>query len=193
MSLRKIGTRVSKSDRISGGTRLMKLLPKAFSKRLISGRNYQGFTLVELLVVISIIGILAALLLVNFSNVRERGRDSARKSDFSQLKTALRLYYNDFQSYPASDDGVILGCGADGDTACPWGTEFSARGTKYIVLPSDPIGTVEYVYEQTAGGNGFILTAELENLSDPQANESQVRCGVTPGSEEAGVYMSCAD
>lgn len=156
-------------------------------------RQSSGFTLVELLVVISIIGVLAALLLVNLSNVRERGRDSARKSDLSQMRTALRLYYNDYQSYPAAENGLILGCGASADEACDWGGSFGATGATYMTLPADPIETQTYTYVQTDGGNGFRVTALLENLSDPQSVESQNRCGVAPGAEAPGVFMICAD
>ena len=57
----------------------------------------RGFTLIELLIVITIIGTLAGLLFTNFSGARERARDSKRKSDVTQMKNALRLYYNDYQ------------------------------------------------------------------------------------------------
>lgn len=160
---------------------------------MISSRNSSGFTLVELLVVISIIGVLAALLLVNLSNVRERGRDSARKSDLAQMRTALRLYYNDFQTYPAAQNGLIVGCGAGGDVACAWGEPFGVTGSSYMTLPADPVETQSYTYAQTDGGNGFRVSAQLENLSDPQAVESQTRCGVAAGSETPGVFMICAE
>ncbi len=150
-----------------------------------------GFTLVELLVVISIIGILSALLLVNLAGARERGRDSSRKSDLAQLRTALRLYYNDNQMYPTASDGRIVGCGPVGDDVCAWGGEFVAGSTRYMNLPSDPIAARTYTYEQLASGNGFRVSALLENLSDPQAAESQSRCGVTDGVD--GMFYICAE
>ena len=54
---------------------------------------YKGFTLLELLVVISIIGILLAVGSVAFSNAQKKGRDSRRKSDIKALQNAFEQYH----------------------------------------------------------------------------------------------------
>lgn len=54
----------------------------------------KGFTLIEMLVVISLIGILAALALVSFSSSQKQARDTTRKSDLRQYQTALEMYGN---------------------------------------------------------------------------------------------------
>ncbi|MFH1769452.1 MAG: prepilin-type N-terminal cleavage/methylation domain-containing protein [Parcubacteria group bacterium] len=69
-------------------------------RTLSIGRN-KGFTLIELLVVIAIIGILAALLILQFSSVRAKARDTKRVANVTDIRTALEMYYNDFGSYPA--------------------------------------------------------------------------------------------
>ena len=53
-------------------------------------KTQKAFTLVELLVVISLIGILATLVLANLNSARERARDAERKSDLRNIQTALR-------------------------------------------------------------------------------------------------------
>jgi prepilin-type N-terminal cleavage/methylation domain-containing protein len=149
-----------------------------------------GFTLVELLVVISVIGILAAMLMVNFVGVRERAADAAIKSNFDQLKKALRLYYNDYQRYPNNSGAQIQGCGGAGTTVCNGGT-FTAGTTVYMKdLPSD------YTY-YSDGDQYFLLRGELNNASDEAIEQSQARCateisaeGITPA---AGDYFVCQD
>ena len=61
----------------------------------MESKQQKGFTLIELLVVIAIIGILSAIGLVSLSGAREKARDAQRKSDVSQIRTALILFYDD--------------------------------------------------------------------------------------------------
>ncbi len=165
-----------------------------------------GFTLIELLIVISIIGILSGFLFVNFAGVRERGRDTQRKSDLRQIKTALRLYYNDYQTYPVT--GIpgyfIRGCGASANQNCVWAQPFTAGSTNYMHLPIDPVSVnyFTYRYFQIEGGEGFQLCVALENASDIQAKESREKCGITESSQAPcdlddpaifdQLYMECA-
>jgi len=64
-----------------------------------------GFTLVEVLVVISIISILTSVLYVNFNAARENSRDQVRKTDLKQLQLAIELYKAQNGSYPDSCGG----------------------------------------------------------------------------------------
>ena len=65
-------------------------------------RKIKGFTMVELLVVISIIGILASIVLVSFTSSQKQARDVQRKSDLKQYQTALESFAN-------SNDGLYPG------------------------------------------------------------------------------------
>ena len=130
-----------------------------------------GFTLIELLVVISIIGILATLVAADLNSARSRARDTERKSDLKNIQTALRLYYNDYGSYPASNSsGDILGCGTSGTSACTWGSEWAAGPANKIiympVLPADPSSVQTYFYLQGADTDSYTISACLENASD---------------------------
>ncbi len=134
----------------------------------------RGFTLIELLVVISIIGILATLLMANLNSARSRGRDAERKSDVKNLQTALRLFYNDYGSYPKNDASYdILGCsGPPNFTVCNWGSPWTVTAsggstTTYMPqLPKDPLSTQSYEYMQI-NTDSYEIDACLENASDP--------------------------
>ncbi len=156
-----------------------------------STRETTGFTLVELLVVISIIALIVGLAMPNFLGARERGRDSKKKGELLQVKNAMRLYYNDYGQYPGGTGYYINGCGSAGTSQCPRIGPFQAGGasgtdTLYMkTLPAD------YNYQQAGGGDDFALKATLENKSDPDIATSQARCGYpTPTPIE---YRLCAD
>lgn len=59
-----------------------------------------GFTFVELMMVILIMGILSTIGISSFSDARQRNRDSSRISDISQIQIALSAYYSDHGVYP---------------------------------------------------------------------------------------------
>ncbi len=59
-----------------------------------------GFTLIEILVVVAVIGVLTAVLLVNITSIRERAADTKKIQKLEQFMFALRMYYNDNKKYP---------------------------------------------------------------------------------------------
>ncbi len=121
----------------------------------------KGFTLVELLIVIAIIGVLAALLMSNFIGVRQRARDAQRKGDLESIRHALELYRADQGVYPQ------VGVG-DGNfpTTCGAGSSLFSGTTVYMQkIPCDPLGG-SYVY--SSDSNTYTLIACIENLNDSQ-------------------------
>lgn len=139
-------------------------------------QNKNAFSLIELLVVVSVLAILFAIVLPNLIGSRSRARDVNLKSSLNQMKTSLRLYYNDFQSYPNGSGGVMMGCGADGLAACPNADgSFAAGATIYNKeMPSAD----NFYYQQLDGGEGFLISAQLENASDQDAAASAAKCGI---------------
>jgi len=71
--------------------------------------NKKGFTIIELLIVIAIIGLLATISIVSLNGARLKGRDAARLGNIKQMQTALEMYYNDQGRYPVSATAIVLG------------------------------------------------------------------------------------
>ncbi len=134
----------------------------------------QGFTLIELMVVIVIIGVLVSLGTFAFLSSQKKSRDSRRKSDLDSVARALEMYNTDIGSYPAgvtgtgTDEGTIIGCGDATKITCAWGTSFAntTKAINYMIkLPIDPTEGRRYYYERV-GTNGYRLYARLDNLED---------------------------
>ncbi len=63
----------------------------------------KGFTLIELIVVIAIIGVFAAVVLSQLTVARQRGSDTAKIQSLQELQSALQLYFAEYGSYPGGN------------------------------------------------------------------------------------------
>lgn len=79
-------------------------LPRAFARsgclRQISAKS--GFTLIEILMALAILGVLAAIALPNYADYRERARIAQAKGDIREMEVLINRYYADRRAYPAT-------------------------------------------------------------------------------------------
>ena len=107
-----------------------------------------GFTIIELLIVIAIIGILATLVLTNFQGAQAKGRDTVRKNDINSLYQKLEEFYNERGGYPDSAlssttfAGIDAGALTDAD-----GTTIASTFTASTTAPDPTVAnTGDYAY-----------------------------------------------
>ena len=79
---------------------------QTFTLKSVRRRLSAGFTLIELMVVLVIIGVLAALIVPNVLERADDARSTAAKTDVNNLMQALKLYRLDNQRYPAAEQGL---------------------------------------------------------------------------------------
>ncbi len=69
-------------------------------------QRYRGFTLIEVMIVVVILGILAALVVPKVINRPDEARVAAARQDIASLMQALKLYRLDNQTYPTTEQGL---------------------------------------------------------------------------------------
>lgn len=164
------------------------------SSWFVNKRFEAGFTLVEILTVMVIIGILTSMSIASYQSTQQKSRDTRRKSDLKQIVNALEIYYNDKGTYPTDSSGLIEGC--NGGSICNWGDVFQdENNTIYMIqLPEDPRSNQNYYYS-SPDGTSFQLYARLENTLDKDvpkngSDQPQVYNGLDCGSYECNYGMS---
>jgi type II secretion system protein G len=115
-------------------------------------KTRSGFTIVELLVVIVVIAILAAITIVAYNGIQQRARDAQRRSDFATLEKALRLYRIDNNGFPQCAASGAFTAGVDSANTCLLSVISAQLVPKYIgSLPKDPANTGSYQYRYAVG------------------------------------------
>lgn len=125
--------------------------------------SHKGFTLVELLVVVAILGVLSSIVLVSLSTANTRGKDGAVQANLDSLRTQAQLYYNESGGYGSNASLV----NDTGDCATnTTGTVFAdARARRQIAAANLANGGGSVTCNVAAGGAGYAVYAQLPSFS----------------------------
>lgn len=155
---------------------------------IFSKNRKSGFTLMELLIVIAIIGLLSSIILASLSVARRKGRDVKRISDLRQIRNALEIFYDNYGRYPITAGHAFwdghwmnfqtcvetgVGCGF----VIPGAYESPMRKVPQDPLdndPDNPTGGITYYYSYSSpapcDNQGYILRVILEDTSSNVLN-----------------------
>lgn len=128
-----------------------------FSRPLVSIRqNQRGFTLVEVLIVVAILGILAAIVVPQFTSAAEQSRENALAMNLYRVREQLELYkqqhngqYPDLARFEAQ---MTTASNEAGDTAAP-GTSGYIYGPYLRNVPINPMTSKSVITDNPATGN----------------------------------------
>ena len=142
----------------------MVLMPK---KSVCFQNHQKGFTLVELLVVITIIAVLSTIGIVMYTTVQRNARDAKRIGDMQAISKALEMYKSVNGSYPTTSAISI---------ASNWDTFAAALSPYMQSLPKDPTNSDNwttgkfYKYHTNDTGTFYQVAASLEMVSQSTDN-----------------------
>lgn len=130
----------------------------------------RGFSLMELLITVSIIAILVAIGIASYATINKQSRDTKRKGDLEQIRAALEMYRSDNGYYPSVGSGTWTQASSSTDALV--GLTPALVPTYIPAVPLDPKSTQQYMYIATNGSGGayygYCVSAALEgeNPSD---------------------------
>ncbi len=133
-------------------------------KKRARGEGKKGYTLVELLVVMAMIGILSSVIMVGLGSSREKARDAIRAGDLKSLSQAVETYFSENFEFPAAlDDG-------NEESVDDLKQYYSDR-----IIPHDPNPESHYQYAVLTNPKGYCLGALMEQ----ESSGNDVDCGLT--------------
>ena len=130
-------------------------------------RHHSGFTLIELMIVVAIIGILAAIAIPQYQNYVARSQVAEGLSMASSIKTAISAYYSTHGKYPS--DNTALGIDSP----------FSIKGSYVNAITVKSGGKFEILFKDTPDAHALIAKKAFYMLSQNEGGSISWRCDCT--------------
>lgn len=134
----------------------------------------KAFTLIEVLVVATIIGLLAATAAVSYTSLNRSSRDGRRKADIEEMRAAFEQWRSDYGSYPTTQ--VTVSCTSA--SCCTSQVSLISGGNTYLQrVPRDPQCPARTYYYTPLNPSDYSFGAGLEMATSVCANLTSPACG----------------
>ena len=135
----------------------------------------KGASLIEVVIIISIIAFLASLFVFGYMTQIKKGRDGKRRSDIEKIKVSFEDYYNDNNCYPDQDKLLVFNCGSNSytrDGFKPW----------LAYVPCDPLGNPYYIEtDESDCPSWYSVFTNMEYLNDIYLKDNFCYTGCSAG------------
>lgn len=160
---------------------------------MITAMNTKGFTLVELIVTITILTILGTISFLSFNSYVSGSRDSKRIIDLESISASLEIFYKKNSGiYPKPSDTVVVSYTGATGLQTPFSYLGFVKNTlklDFNEIPRDPITSDYYAYSTTVDQKFYEVAATLENNSEIRKTSYSPLAEAEASSEDEYAYI----
>jgi prepilin-type N-terminal cleavage/methylation domain-containing protein len=132
-------------------------------------QSRKGFTIVELLIVVVVIAILAAITIVSYNGIQQRAQESSRISMLSTYAKGLNMYASKYSTYPGDTSTACL----DGTSGCwsgtnPTNSQAVKTALSEFMTNFPPFPDAAYAYGTQGSFTGYYIAFRINASSCPR-------------------------